>query len=175
MTITIEITGVKELQRRFAFIQERVDAAVRDEIAAAGLLVATHAKVSLRGEGKTGRVYTWRGAKPGEKADFFIRAPQGHVFPAKKRATPHRASAPGEAPASDFGELMAGIVHKIEGGGFVATVMSRAPHSKHLEFGTRFMGGARPFLQPALFRNEKRIARNIADAIRRAIVVAARS
>lgn len=59
----------------------------------------------------------------------------------------HTASAAGEYPATDTGELVKSISVKIDKGS--ADVQATAPHAMHLEFGTRNME-ARPFLQPSL-------------------------
>lgn len=64
----------------------------------------------------------------------------------------HTASAPGEAPASDTGNLAKGIRVKIDKDKAVAQVISHAPYSAHLEFGTSRMA-ARPFMGPAFHRN----------------------
>jgi len=61
----------------------------------------------------------------------------------------HQASAAGEFPATDTGELVSGIAQKFTNKGLRGRVESNAPHSAFLEFGTRNMG-ARPFLQPSL-------------------------
>lgn len=61
----------------------------------------------------------------------------------------HTASAAGEYPATDTGELIEGITIKMDAGNMGASVESNAPYSAALEFGTRFMA-ARPFLQPSL-------------------------
>ena len=82
----------------------------------------------------------------------------------KRGNVEHKASAAGEAPATDTGTLISGITTEVKvidkdlvgmvkafasdgGGGNYAT---------HLEFGTRKMG-ARPFMQPALQKSEAKI------------------
>ncbi len=82
---------------------------------------------SLTAEGKSGTIYP----RPGGKE--------------------HQASAPGEAPSSDTGELRAGItpvlLNKEE---LTATIVSKAPYSSALEYGRK--DGhilARPFMTPA--------------------------
>lgn len=62
----------------------------------------------------------------------------------------HRASAPGEPPASETGALLASISHKVDVADTVfATIGSDKEYSIYLELGTRFME-PRPFLRPAL-------------------------
>ena len=71
----------------------------------------------------------------------------------------HRASAPNEPPASDTGFLVSQItmnVDKKADGSVVGQIISAAPYSAHLEFGTTQME-ARPFMQPALEQNRRKI------------------
>ena len=70
----------------------------------------------------------------------------------------HTQSAAGEPPASDTGFLVANITAttKAEGKKIIGEVKASAPYAVHLEFGTTAMQ-ARPFLQPALEKNSKKI------------------
>jgi len=78
----------------------------------------------------------------------------------------HTASAKGEAPASDTGTLVSGISHQVvmEGKNVVGKITAFASdgsggnYAKHLEFGTTNMG-ERPFMQPALNKNARKIER----------------
>lgn len=79
----------------------------------------------------------------------------------------HQASAPGEAPATDTGKLVAGITVVMDGDGLGASVESRAGYSRELEFGTVNLG-ARPFLTPALEKLRPKISKMIRDAIKKA-------
>lgn len=79
----------------------------------------------------------------------------------------HRASAPGEMPATDTGFLISQITTDVKtiGNTVIGQIISAAPYSRHLEFGTRNMlnpksgepGGARPFMVPALEQNKRRV------------------
>jgi HK97 gp10 family phage protein len=60
----------------------------------------------------------------------------------------HQASAVGEYPATDTGELIASIAVEIDADKLGASVQATAPHAEYLEFGTSKMR-ARPFLQPS--------------------------
>ena len=75
----------------------------------------------------------------------------------KPRRT-HQASAAGEAPASDTGFLASNITMEVSKNNFgaVGMVISSAPYSAALEFGSTKMA-ARPFLQPALDRSARKI------------------
>lgn len=79
----------------------------------------------------------------------------------------HQASAPGEAPATDTGNLASNILVDIIPGSvdIEAKVISRAPYSIALEFGTKNME-PRPFMRPAFEKNKKRIQDLIARMVR---------
>ena len=71
----------------------------------------------------------------------------------------HRASAPNQPPASDTGFLASNITMDVDvkaNGTVVGQIISSAPYSKHLEFGTVNMT-ERPFMQPALQKNKRKI------------------
>jgi len=76
-----------------------------------------------------------------------------------RRGITHTASAPGQPPATDSGFLGQNItmnVKSMPNGTVVGQVISAAPYSKALEFGTTTIE-ARPFMQPALEKNKKKI------------------
>ena len=71
----------------------------------------------------------------------------------------HRASAPNEPPASDTGFLVSQITMQVKtfaNGSVEGSIISAAPYSKALEFGTTNMT-ERPFMQPALEKNKRKI------------------
>lgn len=72
-----------------------------------------------------------------------------------------RASAEGEYPMADTGELASKISFDIRGNTGIVT--SSAPYSKHLEYGTQNMR-ARPFMFPSLEKNRRRILKMFKDA-----------
>ena len=117
-------------------LQTNLRKVVNRNIRRAGLIVEGEAKQSIQRGTKSGKLY-------------------------KRRSVVHQASAPGEAPASDTGCLASNIsttgpskqLQNIE-----IDIISKAPYSKFLEFGTRNME-ARPFLQPALEKNKRKIKR----------------
>ncbi len=82
----------------------------------------------------------------GEAQKSIMRGPKtGRVY--KRGKVSHQASAPGEAPANDLGFLVNNVKAEVTGE-LVASTLSLAPYSVHLEYGTRKMA-ARPFLRPA--------------------------
>jgi HK97 gp10 family phage protein len=71
----------------------------------------------------------------------------------------HTQSAPKQPPASDTGFLVSQITMDVDvkpNGTVVGQIISAAPYSKHLEFGTVNMT-ERPFMQPALMKNKRKI------------------
>ena len=71
----------------------------------------------------------------------------------------HTASAPNMPPATDTGFLGANISLNVEAksdGSVVGQIISAAPYSKALEFGTTEIV-QRPFMRPALHKNRKNI------------------
>ena len=111
------------------------DTKVKEYITRGTLMVQNTAKTSIL-KGGTGRTY--------EKY--------------QPRRT-HVASAPNQPPASDTGFLANNITMKVDtktDGSVVGQVISSAPYSKHLEFGTTNMT-ERPFMQPALQKNKSKI------------------
>jgi HK97 gp10 family phage protein len=74
-------------------------------------------------------------------------APEGKPYTRYNPTRTGIASAPGQPPHSDTGELANGInIREIENG---YAVVSSAPYSSYLEYGTKDME-ARPFMYPAL-------------------------
>ena len=113
------------------------DNKVKAIVTRASLLVESEAKQSIL-KGGTGRTY--------EKYE--------------PRRT-HVASRPKQPPASDTGFLVSNIgieVKSTPDGTVIGQIISSAPYSKHLEFGTTQMT-ERPFMQPALEKNKRKIER----------------
>ena len=79
----------------------------------------------------------------------------------KKRRDGSRASAPGEYPMADTGELASKVSFDIRGNTGIFT--SSAPYSKHLEYGTQNMK-ARPFMFTSLEKNRRRILKMFKEA-----------
>jgi len=68
----------------------------------------------------------------------------------------HTASTPGNPPNSDTGYLASNVFVVIDQNKMGSSVESRADYSEALEFGTSKMA-ARPFMQPALEENRRKI------------------
>lgn len=92
-----------------------------------------------------------------EAKESVSKKGKGRIY--KRGGITHQASAPNDPPATDTGELKNNItmnVLKRGNGQIVGQIISGAPYSEHLEFGTTKME-KRPFLGPALKNNRKRI------------------
>lgn len=112
---------------------------------------------------KTGRVYDWEAAEIDDTDIIgFMRGGGGWLFPIRKRAKPHRASAPGEPPATDKGELVRSLTFDVGDMQVEVGAESGAPYAEYLEFGTQYMD-ERPFLGPAVGKHEDEIVEAIGE------------
>ena len=77
----------------------------------------------------------------------------------------HTASAAGQPPATDTGFLVQNITTEVRSQGkkVIGEIIASTPYAKALEFGTRKMA-ARPFLNPALRKNKKKIQRKFRNS-----------
>jgi phage gpG-like protein len=144
----VHVTGTQEVQRALAAFGREVAADVSKAVVATALEALTDVRKAIQGPPKTGREYP-RGAN-GDKI--------------------HRASAPGEAPATDTGALVSSTyLSRIDD--TTQAIGSRLDYAFFLEFGTLRME-PRPSWVPAAERAaprlEKRLRRVIAEARARA-------
>ena len=77
----------------------------------------------------------------------------------------HTASAAGQPPATDTGFLVQNITTDVRSQGtkVIGEIIASTPYAKALEFGTRKMA-ARPYLNPALRANKKKIQRKFRNS-----------
>jgi HK97 gp10 family phage protein len=108
-------------------ILKRYDSQVKQIVAISGNMVRNTAVKSIQEHGSSGKTYG-----------------------------SHTASASGNPPNTDTGYLASNIFVIIDSDKFGSSVESRADYSGHLEFGTSKMA-ARPFMQPALEENRRKI------------------
>jgi len=91
--------------------------------------------------------------------ESIMKGGTGRLYKKYKPRRDHRASAAGQPPANDQNILNQNItmnVKKKTDGSVLGQIISAAPYSAHLEFGTTQME-ARPFMQPALEKNRRKI------------------
>lgn len=86
-----------------------------------------------------------------EATRLVHEAGRGRTYRLSNPTREHRASAPGDPPATDLGMLAASINWALgeDAKGLFAVVGSGLTKARWLELGTRYMA-ARPFLRPAL-------------------------
>ena len=140
MQISIQVKGFKKVMSSLKNLEQDLEKPFREVIVGGAQLIRGEAIKSIQSGPKSGRIY--------EKYN--------------PRRT-HKASAPGQAPASDTGNLVRNIVVKQENPDLVK-VESNATYSSFLEFGTSKML-ARPFLFPATERSRKKIAQAVFNRV----------
>ena len=128
---TIKIKGLEPTLKNLRLLQNGLDKELTNVLRGGGQLIRGEAIRSIQTGPKSGRTY--------EKYN--------------PRRT-HKASAPGQAPASDTGNLVSQIMSVADGKNTL--VESRAEYSKFLEFGTSKIL-PRPFLFPASEKSTKKI------------------
>ena len=144
MTImTFKFNGVEEATKALEKVKEDLEKDMKEVLLGGGQLIRGEAVRSIQQGSKSGKTY--------------------------KRYNPtrtHKASAPGEAPASDTGFLVSNI--RVKEQKDVVMVSSEASYSKFLEFGTSKML-ARPFLFPAFEKSKPKIAEVIFRKIKQSL------
>jgi phage gpG-like protein len=157
MPINLNIATEKENAETIKRLKGAPKAAL-DEIskliAKAALNISNDAKRRIAKGPKTGKLYFYAsGGLPGEP-EF------------RKRGKPHRASAPGESPATDTGVLMNNIIARSRE--LAAEAGTNIDYAPGLEFGTPDIE-PRPFLQPAIDEVWPDEQAEIAAAVQRAV------
>jgi HK97 gp10 family phage protein len=120
----VELTGSEELLKALKTIGVNADAAIEAAVKGASQNIRSQSIRAIQRPPKTGRIYD-----------------------KKSPSRSHRASAPGESPATDTGALARSIVANVSGK--TAEVVAAIEYAAPLEFGTSKMA-ARPFMVPAL-------------------------
>lgn len=106
-------------------------------------IVHEKAVTSILNGQKSGEVYTTK--------FFTMGFGDGRIIVPYGKRPPHRASAPGEAPASDSGRLVASGQVTLDVAKMSANVNFATEYAAILEFGTEdARNEPRPFLRPAL-------------------------
>jgi HK97 gp10 family phage protein len=147
---SVKIEGLDSISKASEQIRQAVATEVNKAVFASAQKVATEARKSILSGQKSGRTY-------------------------KRRSVTHRASAPGEAPASDTGRLVNSIHAEMAGPGEAAAISGSASvkYARMLEFGTTKMA-PRPFFFPALEKSKAWIRDRLQDALRRGLEKAGR-
>lgn len=146
MTITIEVEGLAQVQAELRKYGAKAEAAIAKAVTATALEVNTEVKRMIQRGPKTGRVYT-RGGGQNLSAE-------------------HQASAPGESPATDSGDLVVSVYFE-QTQKLTATIGSRLAYAYYLEFGTSRIA-PRPAWVPASEKGQKALNKRIEKALREA-------
>ncbi len=135
--LEIFVEGAKKIAEQLRKQGEEYSKEVRKIINVGAIDIHRDAVQSIERGSKTGIVYT--------------------LYDPKRQ---HQASAPGEAPATDKGDLIRQVTIVTDADGTGASIVSAADYSWFLEFGTANMA-PRPFMQPALDKNIPEIVRKL--------------
>jgi HK97 gp10 family phage protein len=142
MRLSIDIQGVPQLKNALALYSKKSMDKARKAVETFVFAVQNDAVKAIRSGAKSGVEYT-KGGKT------------------------KRRSAPGEAPATDEGELVAGIIPIMNRDGSPGgKVVSRAEYSSELELGTDQME-ARPFMFPASEKNKPALIKALKSAFKK--------
>src|SRR3990172_8567370 len=140
------VSGEEELIRKLQNLQTEVPAGMGKAMLAGAFVLEGFIKQSMQ-EGHHGRIYR-RGGKV------------------------HQASAPGETPAVDFGNLINSIDSSLLDNN-ASQVTTNADYAPALEFGTARMA-ARPFMRPAVDEHEGEVISAVRATILRLVEGATR-
>ncbi len=122
--VRARVIGGRKLEQALVRKAKKYETATAAGLEAWAMLVRNHAVKAVQKGPKTGRTYV-------------------------KGTVTHQASAPGQAPATDTGNLAGSISWNVEASSLIADVFAGAAYAVHLELGTRHIK-PRPFLVPAL-------------------------
>ena len=144
MEVKIQVTNLEQTLRKFNALDKDLKEPFREVVKGGAQFIRGEAIKSIQTGPKSGRLY--------EKYN--------------PRRT-HRASAPGQPPASDTGNLVRNIKVNQKNKD-VAEVQSNAPYSAFLEFGTSKML-PRPFLFPAFEKSKNKIVQAVFNRVKQKI------
>lgn len=82
----------------------------------------------------------------------------------RRRSVTHRASAPGEFPKTDTGQLVASLFFRVAGDKLSAVFGTALGYGRYLEYGTSRMA-ARPWLRPTFRQFQRRARERVAQAV----------
>lgn len=142
--VTVEIKGLKEVQDAIRAYQGNISKQLGLIVNAAALEAVSDIRRAIQGPPKTGREY-----KRGKNRDII-----------------HRASAPGQAPATDTGTLVSSLYNE-DRGYLTKAIGSRLPYAFYLEFGTLKIA-PRPAWIPAVERAIPKMLKRVNIAIEKA-------
>ena len=144
MDIKINVKNLDKVLKSFKKLEKDLEPDFQEIIKGSAQLIRGEAIKSIQTGAKTGIVY--------------------QKYNPRRQ---HRASAPGQAPASDTGNLVSKIIVKQKTKN-ITQVESGADYSKYLEYGTSKME-PRPFLFPAFEKSRDKIVKAVFNRVKTAI------
>ena len=132
MNITFTVKNLKKVLKQLNRLQKDMEVLFQEIVKGGGQFIRGEAIKSIQTGSKSGVMY--------------------QMYNPRRE---HRASAPGEAPASDTGNLVSKIIVKQKTKN-ITNVESNADYSAFLEYGTSKME-PRPFMLPAFEKSKKPI------------------
>jgi HK97 gp10 family phage protein len=144
MDIKFKVSNLKKVLSQLDKLEKDMEIPFQQIVKGGGQLIRTEAIKSIQTGAKSGVMYQ-------------------KYNPRRE----HRASAPGQAPASDTGNLVSKITVKQKSKDIV-NVESNANYSAYLEYGTSRMQ-PRPFMLPAFEKSKKPIINAVFNRVKRKI------
>ncbi len=140
-TVGIKVDGLQALLKQLQAVGMASADVVQEVVYDLGFETSELASAGISGGGKSGRVYEY----------YYFTGPDGKLRQGRKRDKPHQASAPGQYPASDSGQLASSVAFILKDGGNTALVGTNVKHGAYMEFGTSKIA-PRPWLLPSFER-----------------------
>jgi len=144
MDFTIKVTNLKKVLSQLNRLGKDMEVPFQEIVKGGGQLIRGEAIKSIQSGAKSGVMY--------------------QMYNPRRE---HRASAPGQAPASDTGNLVSKIIVKQKSKN-ITNVESNADYSAYLEYGTSKMQ-PRPFMLPAFEKSKKPILNAVFNRVKRKI------
>ena len=144
MDFTIKVTNLKKVLSQLNRLGKDMEVPFQEIVKGGGQLIRGEAIKSIQTGAKSGVMY--------------------QMYNPRRE---HRASAPGQAPASDTGNLVSKIIVKQKSKN-ITNVESNADYSAYLEYGTSKMQ-PRPFMLPAFEKSKKPILNAVFNRVKRKI------
>ena len=145
MQINLKVKNLKKVLSQLNRLQKDMEVPFQEIVKGGGQLIRGEAIKSIQSGAKSGVMY--------------------QMYNPRRQ---HRASAPGEAPASDTGNLVSKIRVKQKSKN-VTNVESNADYSAYLEYGTSKMQ-PRPFMLPAFEKSKKPIINAVINRVKQKIM-----
>ena len=145
MDIKFKVSNLKKVLSQMDKLEKDMEIPFQEIVKGGGQLIRTEAIKSIQTGSKSGVLY--------------------QMYNPRRE---HRASAPGQSPASDTGNLVSKIIVRQKSQD-VTSVESNANYSAFLEYGTSKMQ-PRPFMLPAFEKSKKPIINAVLNRVKQKIM-----